>query len=122
MSDDFANLARDLEREATVTPEQVRTVVQVGSANIKRDWRASASGLAHAPAYPYSITYDTVEGRDSVRGEIGPDKDKAQGSLGNLLEFGSVHNEPHNDGGNALLAEEPRFVAALEDLAGRELR
>ena len=92
-------------------------VVAKGALNIKNDWRASASGLAHAPAYPASITYDEDVSADGASAEIGPDKDKKQGALGNLIEFGSSKNPPHLDGQKALDAEEPRFLAALEALA-----
>lgn len=46
----------------------------------------------HARAYPKSITYTLETDSHSVSAEIGPDKDLPQGALGNLIEFGSVHN------------------------------
>lgn len=95
----------------------VGQVVAKGALNIKNDWRRSASGLAHAPAYPFSITYDEDVTAEGASAEIGPDKDKKQGPLGNLIEFGSSKNPPHLDGQKALDAEEPRFIAALEALA-----
>lgn len=95
----------------------VAQVVAKGALNIKNAWRRSASGLAHAPAYPFSITYDDHVSADGASAEIGPDKDKKQGALGNLIEFGSSKNPPHLDGQKALDAEEPRFIAALEALA-----
>jgi hypothetical protein len=52
---------------------------------------------------------------------IGPDKGAPQGALGNLLEYGSVKNPPHRDGGRAADAEEPRFEAQMALLAERGL-
>jgi hypothetical protein len=52
---------------------------------------------------------------------IGPDKGGPQGALGNLLEYGSVKNPPHRDGGRALDVEEPRFEAQLALIAERGL-
>lgn len=110
-------LAADLAAAAVRLGEAVVPVVSKGALNIKNAWRANASGLAHAPQYPNSITYDLDVQADRVSAEIGPDKTKPQGALGNLIEFGSSKNPPHNDGGRALDDEEPRFYAALEAAA-----
>jgi hypothetical protein len=57
-----------------------------------------------------------------VQAEIGYDKDKRGGALGNLLEYGSAAtNPPHRDIGRALDAEEPRFIAAIEAIGVRLL-
>jgi hypothetical protein len=98
-----------------------RAVVSRGALNIKNEWRdnARSSAGAHARLYPNSISYDLTSQGAVVEAVIGPDKDKVQGPLGNLLEFGSAHNPPHNDGGRALDSEEPRFVAQVEALADR---
>lgn len=112
-------LAVDLAMAGMRLDAAVKQVVAKGALNIKNDWRKSASGLAHAPAYPSSITYDldAEPGSGVISAEIGPDKDKRQGPLGNLIEFGSANNPPHLDGARALAAEEPRFVSALESVA-----
>jgi hypothetical protein len=60
-------------------------------------------------------------GPDIFAATIGPNKAGPQGALGNLLEYGSVKNPPHNDGGRALASELPRFTAQLEILATRGL-
>jgi hypothetical protein len=114
--------AADLARAAATLDERCRQVVARGALNIKRDWRANARATAgaHARLYPLSIGYDdpvTIPGV-GVGAVIGPDKAGPQGPLGNLLEYGSAHNPPHNDGGRALAAEEPRFIAAVEQLGG----
>ncbi|OKI22206.1 hypothetical protein [Streptomyces sp. CB03911] len=115
-------LVADLARVGADLDERTHQVVSRGALNIKRDWRANAraSSGRHARLYPSSIGYDPITalpggGASAV---IGPDKDAPQGALGNLLEFGSAKNGPHNDGGRALAAEEPRFIAAVEQLAG----
>lgn len=119
MSDDLDKLARDLEREAFVTPAAVRAVVGKGGVNIKKDWRQRASGIAHAPRYPLSIGYDWIE---PFAVAIGPESSaENQGFLGEVLEFGGAHNGPRNDGGQALDTEAPKFEKAIQDLAGRHL-
>ena len=112
-----AELAAAEARLAVLLPP----VVSKGALNIKNDWRANASGNAHAPHYPASITYDMDVRADAVEAEIGPDKDKKQGALGNILEFGTSKNPPHNDGGRALAVEEPKFIAACEAVAEQAL-
>lgn len=110
-------LAADLEAAPVRLGAAVGPVVAKGALNIKTDWRTRAAGLAHAPLYPASIGYD-ISGFTDVTAVIGPDKERPQGALGNLIEFGSAHNPPHLDGDRALAAEQPKFLAALEAAAG----
>ncbi|MEU8186011.1 hypothetical protein [Micromonospora carbonacea] len=114
-------LAVDLDEAAAAAPAEVRKVVQKGALNIKTDWRRRWSGHPHARRLPYAVTYDTKETSTGSSAEIGPDKDKPQGALGNLFEFGSVNNAPIPGGIPAAAAEKPRFEKALEDLAVRLL-
>lgn len=117
--DGLDELAADLDRAAEEMPDEARKVVVRGCVNIKADWRRRWSGLAHAPAIPRAITYDVAVSGSVITGEVGPDKAKRQGALGNLLEFGSVKNAPIPGGAPALEAETPRYIKALEDLAAR---
>lgn len=109
--------ARNVEQAET---EMVRIVTR-GALNVKTGWRTNAIATSgtHARAYPYSVTYDVNSMPGGASAEIGPDKGKKQGSLGNLLEYGSVNNAPHNDGGRALIAEHPRFAAQVLALTQR---
>lgn len=115
-------LAAAIAQAAAEVDRRAERVVSRGAVNIKSGWRANAAATAgaHARLYPMSIGYDppVVVPGVGVSVRIGPDKGRPQGALGNLLEFGSVHNAPHNDGGRALLAEQPRFEAAVEQLGG----
>jgi len=47
-----------------------------------------------AKLYPASITFDTLKSPTAITATIGPDKELPQGALGNLIEFGSIHNPP----------------------------
>ncbi|HXH57727.1 hypothetical protein [Iamia sp.] len=93
-------------------------IIQRGALNIKRDAQRFSAGIGHAPHYPRSITYETTVRVGDVEAVIGPDKDRPQGALGNLLEFGSSNNAPISHLGPALDLEGPRFVKALGDIAG----
>lgn len=101
--------------------KDVTAVVAKGALNIKNEARRLSPKGGHVRQYPNSITYDM---RMSVRGpmaEIGPDKEKRQGALGNLLEYGSVNNGPHPHMRPAAQKEQPRFEKALEDVAIKAL-
>jgi hypothetical protein len=99
--------------------KDVEAVVFKGAMNIKKDAARRASGFAHAPRYPGSIDFDMHYSLRGPAAEIGPNKSKAQGALGNLIEFGSVNNPAHPHMGPAGEAEEPKFGKALEDLAAK---
>jgi hypothetical protein len=114
-------LAADLALAPARLKVALTAVVSKGALNIKNDWRANASGLPHAPAYPSSITYDLTPAPGRIEAEIGPDKNKRQGALGNLIEFGSSKNPPHLDGARALAAEMPRFVDACAEAAQKSV-
>jgi hypothetical protein len=117
--DDLDRLAADLLLAGHAAGSEVQAVVAKGALNIKNDWREGWSGLAHAPALPAAISYETTVHVGDISAEIGPDKDKRQGALGNLLEFGTATSGPHPAGQQALDREEPRFIAAIEALAAR---
>jgi hypothetical protein len=113
---EIQEMARILARAAGAAPKEAKQVVSKGLLNIKKGAKRRVEGLAHAPAYPRSITYDTGMSATAAWGEVGPDKDKRQGALGNLLEYGSVNNAPIPHIGPESELEKPRFEKALEDL------
>lgn len=108
----------DLSAASATAGAKARAVVQKGALNVKQDAQRFSSGLRHAPLYPASITYETAVKRLGIEALIGPDKDRPQGALGNLLEYGSANNPPFAHMGPALDRESPRFVKAIEDIAG----
>jgi hypothetical protein len=116
-SSDARRLAAVFDEAADVASDEVHKVVKRGANNIKKDAQRRISGHPHLPHYPRSINYDTAQTRNGATAEIGPDKSKRQGPLGNIIEYGTVKNAPIPHLGPALQAEEPRFVKALENLA-----
>jgi hypothetical protein len=95
--------------------KEFRSITNMAGLRVKTEWRRSWSGLRHAPSLADAITYDlTSRGMAVHEVEVGPDKDRRQGALGNLIEFGSINNPPHPAGLRAALREEPRFVRAAE--------
>jgi hypothetical protein len=98
-----------------------RAIVQKGAHNVKTEAQQLASGLAHAPHYPRSITYETDINATGAEAVIGPDKNRRQGALGNILEYGTSENPPFAHLGPALDREGPRFEQAMTEMVEKLL-
>jgi|GEM_PF-1663929 len=118
---DFSRLAVDLRNVGHVSAEYLGPALEVTAVAIRDTARENAAGLAHAPRFPGSITYDFVgdahgggalgafiggRGSYDLEVEIGPDKERPQGALGNLIEYGSVKNPPQGIMHGALQAHQ----------------
>ena len=114
-------LADVLEDRAGEAETEMVAIVTRGALNVKNGWRSNAIATAgrHARRYPYAVSYDVVPLPGGAAAEIGPDKTRPQGPLGNILEFGTSRQAGHNDGGRALQAEAPLFAAQVEALTER---
>jgi hypothetical protein len=93
----------------------MRPVVKRGAQNIKNDLQKDAQGHPRFPAFPASIGYDIAYEPGEISAEIGPDKEKRQGALGNILYFGTSNNPAALDINGPLDREEPKFLQAIED-------
>lgn len=118
---ELRQLIVDLDRAQSRAVTEVRGVVERGAVNIKKDWAQRWSGHRRYTALPRAVTYDVAYGLGSVSAQIGPDKNLPQGALGNIIEFGTVHNAPNPGGGPALQTETPKFEKALGQLGERLL-
>lgn len=114
-------LVQIIGRAPGVATADARKAVARGALNIKRDAQRRVSDIAHAPAYPRAITYDSHETPTGGWAEIGPDKNRRQGALGNILEHGTRKNAPIPHMGPAGQAEEPRLARALQDLGAKAI-
>jgi hypothetical protein len=116
-SSEIDQLAADLGAVPATAGRFLRSAVEVSSRRVKDDWRDESKGLEHAPAFPYSVGYDVTTahafGQTVLKSEIGPDKERAQGALGNLIEFGSINNPPQGLGHGALQRNEDDFERGL---------
>lgn len=85
-------LAADLGAVRQVAGRYIRAAVEVSARHVKDDWKDETQGISGARAFPFSIGYDVNTfhgfGVSVVQAEIGPDKERAQGALGNLIEYG----------------------------------
>lgn len=116
---DLGRWIDDLERAPAEVRKGVRPVVARGLLNIKTGVQRRWKGLGNAPALGRAVTYDVRATPLGAAGEVGPDKDKRQGALGNIIEHGTVNNPPHPALAPEGDLEEPRFVKAMEDLGFR---
>lgn len=110
-----------LDKAVAVMPAETAGVVAKGALNIKNGARRRVAGLRHARRYPAAIDYDLTVTSRGAYADVGANKDKPQGALGNLLEYGSVKNAPIPHIRPAADEEEPRFDAAMENLAVKAL-
>lgn len=134
-SSDFSRLSADLGKVPPASGRNLRQAIEVTARHVRDEWRDQARGMAHAPAFPHSITYDigssasqslaqaagsiiggsiTAAHASVLSAEIGPDKSRAQGSLGNLIEYGSVNNAPQGLGHRALQVNEEDFERGVD--------
>lgn len=109
---DAYRLAADL-GDASGDGREYSKALQVTAYKVMQAWRGKATGDPHAPAYPYSISYDVHGAGANLTAEVGPDKKRRQGALGNLKEFGSVNNPPRGYGAAALQENIPDFEKGI---------
>lgn len=93
--------------------KKVDGVVGRAGFNVKTEAVRRVSGYAHLPKYPKSISYDQFHGLGVSGVVIGPDKNRPQGALGNIIEDGSPTSEPIPHLAPAAALEAPRFEQAL---------
>lgn len=104
--------------------KNVKTAGTVTARHVKDDAKALALadlGGGSARAYPFSIGYDTIESAAGIRWEVGPDKSRTQGALGNLIEYGSRNNSAFGQLASALEANAGDFERGIEIAAAQAL-
>lgn len=101
-------------RAATATAETAEEVARFARDTIRA--RTSGEYVKH---YPNAITYEvSVLGAGIIAADIGPEFDKPQGGLGQLLEFGSRNNAPIPHLNPALDQSMHRYEDRLADALG----
>lgn len=123
---EFDKLRADVGAVPSLSGKYLFAAATVSARDVKDTARENATGMAHAPAFPRSITYDVsagysllretfgTGGADTIVAEIGPDKDLPQGDLGNLIEYGSVNNPPQGIMHGALQANQAGFERGVD--------
>ncbi len=117
MSVDFSEverLASDLEKVPDETRSKFSKVVEKGALNVKNGMQRDARNSGHYKHFSRSISYDMV---GEFEAEIGPDKGRIQGALGNLLYFGRSTTAGVLNINGPIHREQPRTVDAIADVA-----
>lgn len=117
---DLNRLAADLTAAGLRAGVRGFAVLEKAGVNIKTGARSLAPHGPYTPQYPRSITYDIGVDGFAIVLEVGPDKNLAQGPLGNLLEYGTAELGPHAHIGPAFDREVPKTVARLT-VAGADI-
>lgn len=121
MADDgtLDGLVLDLGHAAEDIRGKVRPIVSKGALNVKRQLRDEAKASDYFKVAPF-INYDLTDHADEIFAEVGPRKEHG-GALANIAYFGGARGGGGTlpDPKEALDAEAPRYVSALEDLIGK---
>lgn len=113
-------LATDLGRTTKAVEKEADRVLERGALGVKEAMAVDAQRLTgYARHFHGSISYDRRYGVGRMSYEIGPDKQRRQGALGNLLYFGSEHNGPVLDIEAGLVAEEPKLMSEMGKMLER---
>ena len=111
-------LAADLGETAKGIGPFARKAVEVSARHVKDDWKSNVASSDYFPGLESAVSYDVhVErggGGGTITGEVGYDRDRPQGNLGHIAEFGGVKNAPRSDGQNALQSNQEDFITGLE--------
>ena len=116
--DELRSLTADLGKVANNTGPFINSAVQFTSRLVRDAARDSVkSGSKQWRALPSAIDYEITVGANGtgsvIESEIGYNKDRAAGKLGNIREFGTPSVAPHSDLQTALTANEADFEKGI---------
>lgn len=119
MSADFSELrelSADFGRATSGVLDEVDKTVKKAAQNLKEDYRSQAEASSFR-GMSRSFSYDRLLRIGKVSYEVGPDKSRTGGPLGNLFFFGGAHGGGGTgDLDGPLADEEPRLTSALGDI------
>jgi len=114
-------LAADLGNVSRDTQKNVRKAVEVTARKVKDSWRDKLKGSSTLPGLPGAVSYDVKSPAGAVEGEIGFDKGRPQGALGNVSEFGTPKVGPRGFGLASLEENQDDFVEGIQIAASDSL-
>lgn len=115
---ELRRFAQDLEKIASKALPDVDAVLKRGAQNIKDDLISGAKGSSFKGIVP-SLSYDSMYSVGTARYEIGPDKDRSGGALGNIYYFGTSRGGGTGDLEGPLVRETPNLERELNRVVNR---
>lgn len=118
--DEVKTVARNVGRLASAALPEVDAVVKRGAQNIKDEMVNEAKGSRTLGSrLAGSISYDSRYGVGSVAYELGPDKSRKGGPLGNIYYFGTSRGGGTGDLEGPMLREAPELEKHLGNLMAK---
>jgi hypothetical protein len=115
-------LAADLTGAGNAILPFAATALGRTSMNVKKTWRGKVSGARGMPGLAAAVSYDVTTSGGAVEAEIGYDKSRYQGPLGNISEYGSPTHAPRGYGAAALQENTDDFVHGINAAVGDALK
>ncbi|MFB4280846.1 hypothetical protein ACBJ59_36540 [Nonomuraea sp. MTCD27] len=117
---ELLDLVRYLDNAKHEAARKTYPVVKEHAEALRDAWKENAKITArrHGKHYPSSITAEQMPVTDEVLWQVGPESRRKQGSMGRGFEYGSSNQPPHWDGTRAAIAQEPKFMKALDEIIG----
>jgi hypothetical protein len=110
-------LAADLGDVPKKSGPLLRKAIEVTARNVKDSWRSKLKGSQTLPGLPAAVSYDVSTfqgfGVSILQAEIGFDKTKPQGALGNVSEYGTPTVAPRGFGHAALQENQADFEKGI---------
>ena len=116
-ADGLNELIVDLSRAGLMAGIRADAVLEAAGRDIVKTARELAP-TTRLPHYAQTITHEVYVEGQAITVEVGPERG-GQGSLGHILERGTVRTPPHAHLGPALDREAPDAVKRLGDEIGK---
>lgn len=118
---DLDKLAADLGTVSRDTRKNVRKAVEVTARKVKDSWRDKLKGSSTLPGLPSAVSYDVKSASGAIEAEVGFDKGRRQGALGNVSEFGTPSVGPRGFGLASLEEKQGDFEDGIGKALGETL-
>ena len=118
-ADELQRFANDLGKIASKALPEVDAVLKKGAQNIKDDLVDGIPSGSSWRALKGSISYDSMYGIGHAKYEIGPDKGRRGGALGNIYYFGTSRGGGTGDLEGPLARETPNLERELNKLVDK---
>ena len=118
-ADELRAFAADLGKIASKALPETDAVLKKGAQNIKDDLVSEARGSTHFKGMAGSVSYDSMYGIGHAKYEIGPDKGRRGGALGNIAYFGTSRGGGTLDLEGPLARESPNLERELDKLVDK---